>query len=271
MAAIMYKYYYDKGTIIHKLSPIAKFFWFAVVALAVTVFNTWDFTLAILVYTILIALTAKFPWKKFRFSIAFIFLFMAICVFLWPNFVPGNIIFRWENPLFTWVLTDKGLSTALGIGFRVATMVIACFTLFSTTSQEEFLDGLRSLKIPNSIVTGVMLALRFAPTLAGEIGRIKEAQKARAFNPHMGPIKRRIKAYVEGNLSLIIPAINRIFKSTSDLTLCLDAKGFDFSKEYPRQEIILRKADKIFILLNSILLIISIVLRVLGYGFVPMY
>lgn len=270
--ALMYKYYSDKGTVFHNLHPITKFFWFGALAIIVTIFNAWDFTLAVLIYTIIIALIAKFPWRKYRLSVGFIFAMMAICIFLYPNFVPGNVILRLENPLFVWVLTDRGLSTALGMGFRIATMVIACFTLFSATSQEEFLDGLRDLKLSPAIVTGVMLGLRFAPTLAGEIARIKEAQKARALGANVRGIKRRIKTYVESNLSLVVPAINRILKSTNDLALCLDAKGFDFSKiGVKKRKIILRKADKVFLTLNLILLAVSIVLRVMGYGFIPMY
>jgi energy-coupling factor transporter transmembrane protein EcfT len=77
---------------------------------------------------------------------------------------------------------------------------------------------------------------------------------------------------VETNLSLVVPAINRILKSIDDLALCLDAKGFDFSKAViKKRKIVLKKADKVFLILNLLLLAVSIVLRVIGYGFVPMY
>lgn len=263
----LYKFYTDKGTIIHRLHPLVKFFFFATVAITSTIFNSGFFISMYIVYILIIALLAKFSWRKYHWGFLLITYVMAISVIIWPLLISGHTIFQVQTSWFTWSLNDRALDVALGLTLRMLEMYLACFIIFETTTQHEIISGLTDLGLPSHLIFGVMLTFRFVPSLIGEVGRVKEAQKARGFGGG-GSIMDRIRYLFLYYQSLVVPMFSRVLRLVDELTLCLDSKGCVFTKKSARRKITLKKSDKIFIGVNACILVISLVLRAMGYGFI---
>jgi energy-coupling factor transport system permease protein len=178
----------------------------------------------------------------------------------------GNVVYEWSVFRFT----DIGLSVAISYAFRVGACMVASLSWLMTTSQSDLIQGLSDVGVPYQFSFGIMLALRYAPLLLGEIGRVREAQKSRAFNWNRGSLKRRFQAFGENARVLVVPVFNRMLTSVNQIALCLDSKGCDFSKPPKRRELHLTKSDKAFLVITLAVTVFFVGLRVMGYGWITM-
>lgn len=264
----VYRLYVDKGTFIHRLHPIVKIVWlFTIVVLAWT-FNRWEYAFVIFLWALLYAILSRVPLKKI-FGTAFLFVIWTaiLSIILWPAFLRGgNVVFEWNVFRFT----DIGLSVGIAYGFRIGACMVAALGWLMTTSQRELIEGLADVRVPYQFSFGIMLALRYAPLLLGEIGRVREAQKSRAFNWNRGSVKRRIQAFAENTRVLVVPVFNRMLSSVNQIALCLDSKGCDFSKPPKRRKLRFNRFDKGFLAVTFCVTAFFLALRIMGYGWITM-
>lgn len=264
----LFKVYIDKGTFVHRLHPAVKMGWFAAIVLLAWAFNRWEWTFVIFLWALAYATLARLPMKKI-FGPGFLLVIWTVIIgiILWPAFLKGgSIVFRWG-----WFEeTDIALSVALAFGFRVGACIIAAFAWLMTTRQREMIEGLTDVHVPYQFSFGIMLALRYAPVLLGEIARIREVQKARAFNWNRGPILRRLRAFAENTRMSLVPVFNRMLSSVNQIALCLDSKGVDFSKPPKRRKVQFTKSDKAFLGFTIAATIFLMALRFMGYGWISM-
>jgi len=231
--------YTPYNTIIHRVDARIKFF--ALIAFMVLCFlNYGNYTnrfiilgvLGIVIAIImLLSKTSILQFFKSMKSMLFMFVFLAI-VFM---FIPTqndtstfHVMFRFSD---TYAIYWEGLFQTLHIMFRFALMIALTLIFTATTAPmdityalEWYFTPLRLLHFPTQILTMILsLALRFIPTLLEETQKIMKAQRSRGVDFNRGFISKKIKSIT----TLIIPLLVSCFARSADLSLAMDARGYD--------------------------------------------
>ncbi|MDY6856960.1 MAG: energy-coupling factor transporter transmembrane component T [Thermodesulfobacteriota bacterium] len=250
--------YQDRKTFFHRIDPRTKLF-IVMGSFVLTILHRHP--LYVLIITALILIHAWYSkslsnLKKIRWLLIVIGIFSIV---VWSFFAKGETFFfgrvSYESLLY-------GISAAL----KIDSMIIAGIIFLSTTRNEEIFMGLIRLKIPYTMSFAFSTALRLVPTFIGTGATIVEAQKSRGLNLEAGNIFVRFKNHIP----LLVPIFLTSIRSTNQLAMALESKGFGSTKKRTFYFTIgYQKDDLIIILILLILLFLNVILRLNGFGSIP--
>ena len=227
------------NTIIHRLDPRLKFF--ALIALMVMCFlpygnyaNRFIVLGVLALIIVLIMILAKInPVSIFR-SLKSLWVMMIFLLIIFV-FVQQGVDTSSLHPMIIfpngYTIYWEGLFQTLHVFLRLILMLCLTLILTSTTTPMDityaldwYLYPLKLIKFPTQIVTMIIsLALRFIPTLLDESQKIMKAQKSRGVDYNRGFISKKIKSVT----TLIIPLLVSCFSRSVELSLAMDARGYD--------------------------------------------
>jgi len=175
--------YIQKDSFFHGLHPITKILWTFGVLIMSFLFSTPLPIFVILLSNILIAVAAGIIKQVFP-AIKALFLFSLLLIAFQIFFVTEGKTLFYAIP-FTNIgkVTDIGLSLSLVMSFRMVATVSTIPILMMTTPMTDMVVVLvEKLKIPFKFAFMFITALRFIPTLLGEVEQIMQAQMSRGYN-----------------------------------------------------------------------------------------
>ncbi|KNY25590.1 energy-coupling factor transporter transmembrane component T family protein [Pseudobacteroides cellulosolvens] len=232
--------YIQKDSFFHRLHPITKILWTFGVLIISFVFSSPLPIFIILLSNILIAAASGIIKEVFP-AIKALFLFSLLLIAFQIFFVSdGNTLF-YAIP-FTDIgrITDIGLNLSLVMSFRMVATVSTIPILMMTTPMTDLVVVLvEKLKIPFKYAFMFITALRFIPTLLGEIEQILQAQMSRGYNSDTkNPFKKMIIV-----IPLAIPLLVSSIKKTEKMAISMEARGFASGPRSYYRKIVMRKAD----------------------------
>jgi biotin transport system permease protein/energy-coupling factor transport system permease protein len=126
--------------------------------------------------------------------------------------------------------TYEGLNKGLGLISQFGLLIWAALILTSSTLPADLICGLerllrpfRKIGIPShDVAIMVSMALRFVPTLATELERVKEAQMARGADFDRGSPVQRIRHMA----NLVLPVATNLMRNVDALAEAMEARGF---------------------------------------------
>ena len=252
--------YVDGDTVVHRLNPRAKLALLAGLFVAAYVFDH-PVAVAVPVAAALGVLAATGGLRNLgRIKVVIVALFLA-GFFVWPAYAPARGPTLVSTPVFE--LTRYELLFALGRSERIVAFILSGFAFLTTTSNEEIVEGLRSLGVPYAFCFAVGTALRLFPTFLGATGTVKQAQEARGLDLSAGGPVRRMRNYVP----LLIPVLMTAIRNVNAQSMALEVRGFDTARErtfYDRKAF--RRADWAATGLAVVLVGGCLALRWLGVG-----
>ncbi|OGL44375.1 MAG: cobalt ABC transporter permease [Candidatus Schekmanbacteria bacterium RBG_13_48_7] len=209
----------ESDTIIHRLDPRTKIF-ILVVTFIISVLHPHP----LFIFPILCMVLLHAGLAKCFSNIARIwYLLMIISVFstvLWAFFAGGaHIIF--------WRISVESALYGIGVALKLDIMMISGIIFLSTTRNEDLTQGLIRLKVPFGFSFAFSMALRLLPTLIGNAQSIIQAQKSRGLDLDTGNIITRTRKHVP----LLVPIFLTSIRSTDQLAMALDSKGFKSRKK----------------------------------------
>lgn len=156
--------------------------------------------------------------------------FMLLILLLFYCLVPsheGTVLFHiGELPIYLESILDA-LRIFLRLFLMIAlTMVLTGCTkpLDMTYALEWYLTPFKYIGFPSHELAMVTsLALRFIPTITGDVKRIMDAQRSRGVDFRHGKISNRVRAIV----SLIVPLFVSAFMRSEELSDAMSARGYD--------------------------------------------
>ena len=105
---------------------------------------------------------------------------------------PDAIITTFQLLGFTVNVYQEGLRFFAQIMLRGICAVLIITTFTSSMTMQEFVDGLRDVHLPETMVSMIMLILRYAPLIFEEAATVRTAQTLRSLN--LGTKKSRFAA-----------------------------------------------------------------------------
>ena len=224
--------YQTGNSILHRTNPVIKFLGLIFCSVLVLISKNLPCTLiSVSLITILMVLSNLsikeifFPLKKF--------FFFLIMIFLMNVFFTNS-----DDCLYSYYficISGKGLEQGYNIVLHTLTITLLSSIYIRTTTSIEIMKGmesamrpLRAFKVPTKDIALIMsIALQFIPVFFNDIDRIKKAQIARGANFDRGTLLDRIRSVIP----LVIPAFISAFRRADELSIAIEARGFQSDKE----------------------------------------
>jgi energy-coupling factor transport system permease protein len=254
-----YFLYLDRGTWAHRLDPRMKILAVGGVFLIALLFSDPRYLLIPMGLMLGLFHASRSMTNLRRLSLLIV-LPCLYCVLLWPLFVSGTT--PWIT-VRTRVITEEAVLFGMGMGLRLAVMVLAGLWLLSSTTIEDLAQGLQRMGLPAPVCSALSLAFRWVPTLIGSAGLVVEAQRSRGLDLKTGNWFSRAKRYPP----LLIPLIGHTLRHTHLLAMALESKGFGPGRHrHALHDLTFKRADRLFGSVVLTVVLVSIWLRATGHG-----
>lgn len=265
--------YVPYDSFLHRMDPRNKIF--CLIALMVAVFisySTWELTFIIggilASFTILLLLISHISFKQLFGSLKalwFVIIFLLIVNCLIPPKDSIAIAFNIGSLPIYWDAILQSLKIILRLVLMISlSMVLTATTkpLELTYALEWYLTPLKIIKFPaHEVAMTISIALRFIPTILGEVERIMKAQSSRGVDFKHGKLSSRFKAII----SLIIPLFISAFQRSEELADAMEARGYDPKQKRTRyRKLHFHISDLFSFILSAGLMAITIVISVKG-------
>lgn len=232
--------YLPYGSLVHRLDPRAKIVIFTMLVAMVAFADSYAASallLAALLAAVRVSRTPlRFALQGLRPVLPWIALFATLqLLFYRGQYGSGTCQELWRLGAFaitTCALRQVGLMVLRLLEFMILTSLL---TLTTSTTElthglERLLSPLKRLGFPAHELSLVFaIALRFAPTLGGELERIMKAQASRGAN--FGEQGRmRFVQRTKNLLPLLVPLFLCALRGAEDLALAMEARGYTGGK-----------------------------------------
>jgi len=220
-----------------------------VISTAAFVIVTPEVLYLILVAMTLLAILHKDALSRYRGGVKGLMGMAALLGTVQGVLTHGDPLLSVELPLLGWVslLSVEGLMTGIRIVIRVTILLLSTLLFAATVEETSFIRGLRGMRIPVSVVFSINLVLRMIPRIIEDMRDVDLAYRARNISPAGKGYFRRWTRFV----SLLKPLLVRYLRSSSDLVLSLELKGFDGKNEIFAEPESLKILDMISLFLLS--------------------
>ena len=227
--------YTPYNSFIHRMDPRNKIICLIVLMIAVFIsYSTWELTFImgglLAIFTIFLLLVSHVSIRQLFGSlkamwIIIFFLLLVNCLVPPRNSV--DVAFSIGSFPLYWDALLQSVKIVLRLVLMIAlSMVLTATTkpLELTYALEWYLTPLKIIKFPaHEVAMTISIALRFIPTILGEVDRIMKAQSSRGVDFKHGRISSRMKAIV----SLVIPLFISAFQRSEELADAMEARGYD--------------------------------------------
>lgn len=255
-----FQLYVPGRSYLYRMDPRVKLVAVAAVFTVSVLFQDVRYLAPVFLALVVVTVTGRVPISRVTPLLKSLAVLVAISMVMWPLlYRQGEVLFE----LLGFGVTKGGVAYGLGMSFRILDMVVAPIILFLTTSQSNFVAGLRGLGLPYKAAFALNMAFRFLPTVAGVGQTIVEAQRARGMDPSLGSARERMRNHSRILGPLVITSL-RIAQQT---ILAVEARGFSIGR--PRttlKALTFRPPDIVSLVVVALAVTAAFVLRALGNG-----
>lgn len=235
---IMVGQYFPGNSFLHHLDPRAKIILLIMLIFAVFIADTFLAYAVLCLFSFLVILVAKIPFKMMLKSIKPLW-WIILFTFLIHTFTTSGEVL-WSYSFI--VITKEGLRQAVFISFRLILLILLSSVLTFTTSPIALTDAIEGLLSPfkrfglpaHELAMMMTIALRFIPTLLEETDKIMKAQKARGADFSSGNLVKRIKSMVP----LLVPLFISAFRRADDLAVAMEARCYRGGENRTRMNVL---------------------------------
>jgi len=228
--------YLPSGSLVHRLDPRAKIVIFAVLVALVAFADSYLVSLLLLFLLLVVARLSRTPLRFALQGLRPAFPWIALFATLQLLFYRGQYAADACQQLWSFgvlTVTTCGIRQIGLMALRLLEFMLLTSMLTLTTSTTELTHGLESLLAPlkrlrfpaHELALVFAIALRFAPTLAGELERLTKAQASRGAD--LGEQGRmRFVQRTRNLLPLLVPLFLCALRRAEDLALAMEARGY---------------------------------------------
>ena len=221
---------------VHRLDPRAKIVIFAVLVTLVAFADSYLASLLLLGLLLSVVRISKTPLRFALQGLRPALPWIALFATLQLLFYRGQYAAGACQPVWSWgvlTVTTCGIRQIGLMALRLLQFMLLISLLTLTSSTTELTHGLESLLAPlkrmrfpaHELALVFAIALRFAPTLAGELERLTKAQASRGAD--FGEQGRmRFVRRTKNLLPLLVPLFLCALRRAEDLTLAMEARGY---------------------------------------------
>ena len=263
----MIEYLYKESPI-HRLHPLSKLGFAAVIMIMAMLFTHPLYLLGVIALVMILSLVGKILKDSAGYLITMAF-FAAIvlilqCLFVNKGHVYFTVIPRGWPLAGGWLpVSHGGLLFGTAMALRVMA-IVSVFPLIITTTQprDMVMSLVETLKVPDDYAFMFTTAFRFIPVIISEVTIIYQAQLSRAYAVEgWNPIKK-IKAFAPIAFPIVFIAIEKADR----LGLSMELRGYSSGTRTHLRKLAVTPLDWLFLGCMILLLSLTIWMRTQGIG-----
>jgi len=248
--------YIQGDTIIHKLHPVTKLVFWAVVMLAMMVSDDPVVISVVMLGTIAMYMIAKIPFSKitelFKVILPATIMYVVIDLIFFTYNPATHLFLFYLIPFVNWIpVTLESAVFTAGAVLKFVLVLLSYRLIPLTTPIPDIIRFFAKIRVPSYINTAISSALAYVPVMYNEAKMIEEAQRSRALKlEYRNPIKK-----VRAILTLFIPLLSVSFQRSMRLAVALESKGFGYTmkKRTYYHELSLHSRDFIFLAMFTLI------------------
>ncbi len=255
---------------IYAVHPFVKLFFLLVVSLFPMFVSAPEWNILLMILIVLLMWWSKVDMRTLKIYVpvaismgSIIFLSYTVFGGTHPEFEliwkVGSINFYWER-----------IRDAIVVYFRVLPMIFTMVFFLSTSRERDIIVAMRSVRVPFVVTYIFAMALRAAGMVLEDFQIVRQAEKARGYDPVGKSIPYKIRQYV----MYMVPLFALSLRRSEEFTNALVARGYAFTgyaSKVKRADYVLthysyKYFDYLSIAVIGILLVLLLVFRYgLGY------
>ena len=235
---------------IHTLDPRAKFLYVSVMFIITVLFTDLLPLIIVLLIQLVLIIKARIlkEWLRSVKGATFLAIFILASTLISQFIYLGR------------VLTIQDYEYAISLAFRFIVLVTSFSLFFLTTSPDHLGLALEQSGVPYSFCFAFTTAVRFVPVLAEEAKIIMDAQRSRGMELEKGNFIKKVKNYIP----ILIPLIVNALRRSLELAEAMESRAWGSqNKRTNLYYLELGQWDKILIVFSTLIMIISVYLKIL--------
>jgi len=226
--------YRPRNTFIQRLDPRTRLIFMALIVLALSIPDIWDFRLILPLFLVSLTLflLARIEWKDVRRALIYIFILVFFIVGL--NAVlsgrggPSSVT-SIESPAvlvlpFKITITVSKIWFALNQMARMLTMALLAIPIPYTLDPNIYGITFRRMGVSDKVSFTMDLAFRFLPTFTRDFTITLDAQRARGYE--LERLKGGVVARIQRLAPLIIPVVMQSTVTGEEVIDAMDLRAF---------------------------------------------
>ena len=260
--------YVPEESPIYSVHPFVRVFFLFVVSLFPMIIAAPEWNALLIVLVIILM-------RYSRINLATLKFYVPVAVSMGSLILFSYTVFAGDHPEFTELIRFLGIRIyyeriveAIVVYFRVVPMIFITVYFLSSSRERDIIVAMRSVRIPFAVTYLVAMALRSAGMVLEDFSIVRQAEKARGFDPAGKSIAYKLRQFV----MYIIPLFALALRRADEFSNALVARGYSFTgllRNPKRADYVLthyrfKKRDSVIVIVLALMLIALLVLR---YGF----
>lgn len=258
---------------IYAVHPFVKLFFMLIVSLFPMFVSAPEWNIALMVVIVIFMWISKVNMGTLKIYVP-VAVSMGTIIFLSYTVLGGThpefeLLARVAGVNFYW----ERIRDALVVYFRILPMIFTMVFFLNTSRERDIIVAMRSIRMPFVVTYVFAMALRAAGMVLEDFQIVRQAEKARGYDPAGKSLPYKIRQYI----MYMVPLFALSLRRSEDFTNALVARGYAFTGEaakVKRADYILthysyKYFDYIFIALISLAFIALLVFRY-GFGYFMM-
>jgi energy-coupling factor transport system permease protein len=216
---------YVRGdSFVHRLDPRTKIaVLLAFTSVAVVVYEAGAMALAFSSLLVLAALSGAFRhWRSVVWGSLPLIAVVVLFSIMFPRVTYGPVLLAADLWLLHPRVTPGGILYSASVGLRLLTVVGASALFIMTTRFEDFVAGLRKLRVPYIFAFSLGLALRSITLMSADMRAITDAQRSRCLELDAGGLVRNANRL----LALAVPMIICLISRSRNISSAMMCRGY---------------------------------------------
>jgi energy-coupling factor transport system permease protein len=216
--------YVHGESFMHRLDPRTKII--LLIAFTSVALLTVDMAINLAIFAALIALaylTGSFRhWCRLLLRTAPLLAIIVVFDSLFSHVVWGPTLFEANQWILRIQVTPGSIAYAITIGVRFLTILGMSSLFIMTTRFEDFVAGLRKLRVPYVVALSLGLAFRSVTLLSADLKAISDAQRSRGMELEARSLLRDVGQL----LPLAVPAIVCLIYRSRNMSSAMLCRGY---------------------------------------------
>ncbi len=217
--------YVPEESPIYRVHPFVRVFFLFVVSLFPMIIEAPEWNVLIIVVVIVLM-------RYGRINLATLKFYVPVAVSMGSLILLSYTVLAGHHPEFTELTRILGIRIyyerivdAIVVYFRIVPMIFVTVFFLSSSRERDIIVAMRSIRIPFAMTYLVAMALRSAGMVLEDFSIVRQAEKARGFDPAGKSIAYKLRQFV----MYIIPLFALALRRADEFSNALVARGYSFT------------------------------------------
>ncbi|MEN6611279.1 MAG: energy-coupling factor transporter transmembrane component T [Methanoregulaceae archaeon] len=216
--------YLPGDSLLHRLDPRTKLLMLLAMSVVALLFSSLPVLILAFLFETALAVTSGLGKRFFQALtlVSPLFLIVILLDSFFTKVSSGQVWFSAQVGFLHPEVTTGGILFAVAMGLRLLTLVGISFLFIMTTSPDDFVRSLKSIRVPPTLTFSLGYALHSTTALTEDTRQIMDAQRSRGLELDRGNLIRNRNKLT----ALFIPVTVSLLKRSKNTADAMQARGF---------------------------------------------